>query len=294
MAAIADATDTTSVNDVTLTEMLSRLTRYAVQTPNLWMGVAHVPALLQNTDTYKHPYWPQLTAAVAHTDTDLADVEEMVPTVPEVTIAEFSRAVVIADRAQRLSTSPLLPIAVNRVIDACMRKIEATVLALASSITSGTGGAATTHTLLNLNQVFTAFAAQAKGSALPPVMINSLSAHRDLGADLASNGAALLGSNIGPQLHAAVTGTNQGIFRDFGGVMMAATDGVVAGDTTGKSNFIAHIGELEAAIVVAFGLAPRTEVVRKGERGAEWVVGMLDFGAAIVNQSRIYRYITKG
>lgn len=293
MAAITGATVGTSVADVTLTEVINRLTRYAVQTPYLWMGFCHVPPLLVGTDTYKHPYWPQLSAAAAHTETDLANVEEMQPTVPDVSTGEFSRATVVSDRAKRLATADLLAISVNRVIDACMRKIESSALTLAASMSNGQGSAATTHTALNLNSVITAFAAQAKGSKLPPVMINSLSAQRDLGADLATNGAALFGSVIGPQLHAAVTGPQQGLFRDFGGVMMASTDGVVAGDTTGKSNFIAHIGADECAIVVVFGQAPRSEYVRKGDRIADWIVGSVDFGAGTVNQSRCYRFITK-
>lgn len=294
MAAITNATDTASVGNVKQTEIISRLVRFAVATPFIWQGFCYVPDLLVGTDVYKHPYWPQLTAAAAHTDTDLDNVEELIPASDNTaTTAEFSRAVALADRAERLSTQPMLAVSVNRVIDACMRKIEASALTLAASITTSQGGAATVHTQTNLVSVLSAFMAQGKSSQFAPVMISSVSANRDLLADLASNGAAVFGSAVGAQMHATLSGTNQGMFRDLGGLMMAVTDGVVAGDTTGKANFLVHVGESECAMVCAFGKAPSAEIARRGELLSNIVVGSVDFGVAIVNQNRAYRFVSR-
>lgn len=293
MAAITSATTGTSVANVVQTELINRLLRFAAQRPYLWNGVAHVPPLLQGTATYQHPYWSQLTAAVAHTETDQASVEEMTPSAPTVTTAAYARAVVLSDRAKRVSTQDLLPVAVNRVVDACFRKIDTDVLTLAASMSNSQGSAATNHTAQNLNSVFAGFRSTCKSSELPPVMVCSVAAMRDLGADLAANPAALFGSTVGPQLHAAVTGPNQGIFREYSGFFMAETEGVVAGDTSGKSNFLAQIGEQDCALVVAFGALPMVEVQRQGDRLADWVVGSVDHGAGIVNQGRCYRFITR-
>jgi hypothetical protein len=294
MAAINGATTATSIADTKLTEVISRLVRYAVQTPYVAMGFCHVPDLLVGTDTYKHPFWPQLTAAAAHTQTDLVNIEELVATTDnDVTTAEYSRGMAISDRAQRLSTSPLLVVAVNRVIDACMRKIESSALTLATSITTSQGSAATNHTALNLVSVLSAFMAQGKSSALLPVMISSVSANRDLLSDLATNAGAVFSSSVGAQMHAALSGTNQGLFRDLQGVMLAVTDGVVAADTTGKGNFLCHVGPEECAIVCAFGKAPSAEYVRRGELQTDIVAGSVDFGVGIVNQARAYEFITR-
>jgi hypothetical protein len=293
MAAITSATTGTSIADVSQSEIISRLVRMAAQRPYLWRGVAHVPPLLVGTDTYRHAYWPQLTAAAAHTETDQASVEELTPTKNDVTTAAYTRAVVLGDRAKRLSTQDLLAVGVNRTLDAAYNKIDSAVLTLAASMANSVGSAATNHTAANLNSVLAGFRSTCKSSELPPVMICSVASMRDLGGDLATNGAALFGSAVGPQLHAAVTGPNQGIFREFAGFFMGETDGVVAGDTTGKSNFIAHIGEMDCAIAVAFGAAPNVELARQGDRKADWVVAEVDFGAGIVNQGRCYRFITR-
>lgn len=296
MAAISGATVATSVANVKQTEIISRLVRFAVQTPYVWMGFCHVPDLLVGTSTYKHPYWPQLTAAAAQTETDLANVEELVAASDNTaTTAEFSRSMALSDRAQRLSTNPMLAIAVNRVVDACMRKIESSALTLATSITTGAGAATTNHTALNLVSVLSAFMAQGKSSQLAPVMISSVSANRDLLSDLAVNAAAIFGSTVGAQMHATLSGTNQGLFRDLNGCQMAVTDGVVTSDTTGKGNFITHVDQSgnECAMVCAFGKAPAAEYVRRGDLLTDIVVGSVDFGVAIVNQSRAYRFTTR-
>lgn len=256
MAAITSATTGTSIADVSQSEIISRLVRMAAQRPYLWRGVAHVPPLLVATDTYRHAYWPQLTAAAAHVETDQASVEELTPTKNDITTAAYTRAVVLGDRAKRLSTQDLLAVGVNRTLDAAYNKIDTAVLTLASSMSNSVGSAATNHTAVNLNSVLAGFRSTCKSSELPPVMICSVASMRDLGADLATSGAALFGSTVGPQLHAAVTGPNQGIFREFVGFFMAETEGVVAGDTSGKSNFLAQIGEMDCAIAVAFGAAP--------------------------------------
>jgi hypothetical protein len=293
MAAITNATNQSSIDNVSQGEIISRMIRRAAQTPKLWMGIVHVPQILLNSDTYRHTYWPALTAAAAHTETDQASVEEMTPTINNVTTAAFTRAVVVGDRAQRLAVQPLDVVSVDRVLDACYAKIEANVLALSASLSTSVGSAATNHTATNLNAVLSTYRTTCKGSEFAPVMVCSSASMRDLGADLAANGAGLFGSAIGPQLHAAVTGPAQGIFRDFAGFMMAESDGMPAGDTTGKTSMIVQIGEHDCAMVVAFGEAPTVELQRQGERKATWYVGSVDFGAGIVNQGRGIQFVTR-
>jgi hypothetical protein len=245
------------------------------------------------TEVYKHPIWPRLTAAAAHTETDEVVASEIVPTVPSITTAEFAKATFLGDRAKRLTTGPLEAIALNRVIDALMLKIETDALTLVSSATYSQGGNATVNNLQNLNSVVSAFRARAKSSSMKPVMVNSVSAMRDLGEDLSVSGAALLGGLVGAQLHSAVTGPEQGLFREFGNMMIAETDGVVAGDTTGKANFIVHVGEAEPALVVVFGKEITVEIGRIAERIGEYVVGSVEHGAGIVDPNRLYRFITR-
>lgn len=296
MAAITNATTATSIANTKQSEVINALVRYTVQTPHVWMGVAHVPPELMGTAVYRHPYWPALTAAAAHTETDFDNVEELVAAKDnDVTTAEFSRAWAVGDRAKRLSLQDLLAVGVNRVINACHLKIEASVLALATSISTNQGSAATVHTQTNLVSVLSAFMAQGKSSVLPPVMVSSVSANRDLLADLSTSSASIFGSIVGAQMHDALSGMNQGIYKQLGasGVYMAVTDGVATADTTGKGNFIVHVGPEECAIVCAFGKAPSAEYVRRGDLLTDIVVGSVDFGVGLVNQARAYEFVTR-
>lgn len=295
MAAISNATTATTATHHINSEVIQRAISFAVQLPYVWQAFTFSPDLSgSNTATYSHPIISQFTAATAHTETDEVSSSETTRTNATITTAEYAKATFLGDRAKRLSIGNEEAIAVNRLVDAVMLKIETDALTLASSMTNTQGGAATVNTVVNFNSVISNFRVQIGSSSAMPVMVMSASAIRDLHEDAATNAAAIYGSLVGVQLHAATDGVNQGLRRSFGTVQFVETAGVVAGDTTGKANFITLVGgATDTALMVPFGKDLFFEMGRIAERIGTWLVASDEHGAGIVDNNRCRRFITR-
>lgn len=295
MAAISNATTATSAVHHINSELISRVMAKAVQRPYVWRDVTFAVDLRgSNTATYAHPIFAQLTAAAAHTETDEVSSAEITRTQATISTALYAKATFISDRAQRLSIADEAMVAADRLADACMLQMDTAVLTLAASMSNTQGDNATNNTVVNFNSVISNFRVQIGSSSARPVMVMSAPAIRDLHEDAATNAAAIYGSLVGVQLHEATGGVNQGTRRSFGNIDLVESAGVVAGDTTGKSNFITLVGNQgDSALITPIGKDLTPEIERVGSRVGSWLVYSYEFGAGIVDQNRCRVFITR-
>lgn len=296
MAAITAATDTTSVADRTNTEWIDRILRFAAQRPKIWLSLVSVKDLTAGkSEVYTHNILANYTQATAHTDSDEVSAVELTSTDTNTTTAEYASASFIADRAKRLSLYNEEGNVALANYDACMLKIDNLVHALATSMSNTSGNNATNNTVSNFNSVVSSFKTTSFSSMSQPMMVMHSDAMRDLSADALSNAAAIYGSVVGAQLHAATVGggPNIGVVRSFAGMGLIESTGVVAGDTTGWSNFIVSVGDSDGALVVPVLKDIGIEVERVGSRIGDWVVASMDVGAGIVEQARAFCFITR-
>ena len=294
MAAVTNATTSTTVDHHVNPELIERALVYALQRPYVWQAIVHTPDLRNaQTAVDAHPIISQLAAAAATTETDEVASAQLSRTNSTITTAEYAKATFLSDRAARLSTQSEVSIAVDRLMDACMLEIDTAVLTLASSMSNSIGNNATPHTVVNFNTAISTFRVQVGSTTMRPVFVHSASAIRDLHEDAVSNAAAIYGSLVGVQLHDATSGVNQGLRRQFGNIDIIETAGVVAGDTTGKANFIVLVGGPPSALRVPIGKDPMIEPGRVAERIGTWLVASYERGVGIFDQARCLRVITR-
>lgn len=291
--AITGATTATVVADAVLTEMINREMRFAVQSPFLFQDFVYLPPTLQNTKRWSVPIYANLTASAAYTETDTVDAQALTPTAVDIDTALFATGAFIGDWGNTLAVQPLVPGAVQALMDACMRKLETDSLALGASMSNSIGSAATTMSVDNFVTVVTTIRTNGKRCSRKPMMVLSESAKRDLHADSMKNGGGIYGSIIGVQLHQAVSGANQGEWTEWGGFMIASTDGIPTADTTGKGNFVVHMAPGEYALGMAFSMDIRIEPARKAEALGLYLIASHAHGAGICEQARALRFITK-
>ena len=75
---------------------------------------------------------------------------------------------------------------------------------------------------------------------------------------------------------------------------MAVSERVPAGDTTGWSNFIVHVGPGENALVANFNSrGVKVEIGPRPDRVGQDIVASMFFGTGIVEQERAYKFITR-
>lgn len=295
MAAVSNATTATQATHHINAEIIEALVAYAVQRPYVWQELVYTPDLrAANTAVDSHPIVAQLSAAGAHTETDEVASATPTRTNSTITTAEYAKATFLGDRARRLSILDEDAVAVNRLIDACQLEMDTAVLTLASSMSNSIGDNATVHNVVNFNTAISTFRTQIGSSTARPVFVHSVSAIRDLHEDAATNAAAIYGSLVGVQLHDATSGVNQGLRRPFGNIDLIETAGVVAGDTSGKANFITLVGGPgETALRMPIGKDVMAEVGRVAERIGQWLVASYEKGAGIFDNSRCLRVITR-
>lgn len=295
MTAVPNATTATSATHHINSEIIERAISFAVQRPYVWQLFTYSPDLrAANTAQYAHPIFAQIAAASAFTETDEVSSTEITRTQATITTAEYAVATFLGDRAKRLSIANEEAVAVDRLVDSINQKIETDALTLASSMTSTQGSNSTINTVVNFNSVISNFRVTIGSSSAMPVMVMSAAAIRDLHEDSATNAAAIYGSLIGVQLHQATEGINQGLRRSFGTIQFVETNGVVAGDTSGKANFITLVGGVtETALMVPIGKDLFFEAGRIAERIGTWLVASIEHGAGIIDQNRCRRFITR-
>jgi len=290
--AISNATTSTIVGDTILTERINAIVRLAVQTPFIFQGIAEVSRLV-GTKTLSTPVWGALAEAPAYsTESDLVASVEITPTAADITTAGYATGTFLTEQAEMLSSHPALAVAVERVINALMLRVDKAVLALATSISASQGSNATTNDLANFVSASSAFLASGKFTSYMPACVLHPDAQRDLNADLATSASALLGSVAGERMQSALQG-NQGVFREFCGYMLAVSERVPVGDTTGWSNFMCHVGPNESAFGVPFLKEPQIKFGPRPELVGQYVIGSMDVGAGILEQARAYKFITK-
>lgn len=295
MAVISNATTATTATHHINPEIISRVLAKAVQRPKVWRACSHMIDMSQaNSAVYAHPIFAVIGAAAAHTETDEIASTEITRTQATISTAEYAKATFLGDRARRLSIADEAMVAADRLADACLQKMDDDVLALADSMTNTQGDNATNNTVVNFNSVIASFRVQIGSSSARPVMVMGAKAISDLHEDSATNAAAIYGSLIGVQLHEATSGVNQGLRRSFGTIDIVESAGVVAGDTTGKTNFITLVGgQADSALIVPVGKDITPEIDRIANRVGAWLVYSFEFGAGIVDQNRCRKFITR-
>ena len=293
MAAISNATTKAIVNDTVNQELIDLVVRYATQTPYIFQGIADM-ATLDKAAALSVPIWANLAAAPSYsTESDEVASAAVTPTAVNISAAEYATGTFLTERAVNMSVQDVQAIAIESIVKALMLQVDTITLALASSISGNQGSNATTNDLANFVSAQIAFMTQAKASSYMPVCVMHPDAVRDLNADLATSGSALLGGQVGQAAFAAFNGNAQGIFREFAGMLVATSDRVPAGDTSGWSNFFVHAGPGESALCVAWARAPGIKTAERPERVGQYIIGSMDVGAGILEQARAYKFITR-
>lgn len=295
MAAITNANTATTFADATLTEVINRAVRMQPRTPYLYAFLAFIPPLLANTKRYSDNTYALASASAAYTETDEVPSFELTPTAVDVDTALYAKGAVIGDWGSTLNVHQAAALVAAEVHEAIELRFETDVLALASSLTNTTGSASTVMTIDNFVAVTAAYRSLAKASTTPPLMVLSEAARAALQADVMKAGGSIYASVIGPQLAGVVSGTNQGEWGAFGGYMIASTDRMPVGDTTGKRNIIVSAPDASTgAIVLPFSRAPTYETARATAAGrlGTWVIGSHAHGAGIAMQARGYNFTT--
>ena len=296
MAAISNANNATTLAPRLYTEFIEQTLTRTPRAVTLAMDLAHIPQEVSRTKRYVVNNLGNPSASSAYTETDEVASFELSPTATNCDTALYAVGTAIGDWGAQLNPSHVaeLALAVRTAVD---ERLETDVIALASSLTNTTGSASTKMTLTNFVTVTAAYRALTKRSTGMPRMVLNEIARRDFMNDCMSAGASILGA-IGPALAAFLGGANQGEWVPFGGFMIASSDRMTAGDTTGKRNII--VGDptsIEtAALVLPFSMAPRYEMARgtAAQRLATWMFGQHAHVAAISNQARGYNFTTAG
>jgi hypothetical protein len=245
-----------------------------------------------HTKRWSDPTYANLSASAAYTETDTVTATALTPTAVDIDTALYAVGAFVGDWAARLALQPLIPGAVDAIVDSYNKRFETDVLALASSMSNSMGSSSLEFGSDTFVAATAAFRAQAKGSSRKPLMVLSESAKRDLNTDLMANGGSIYATLIGVQLANAVGNTNQGEWVEFGGYMIASTD-LVPTVSSGKGNFIVQLSELEYALVLPFSLDPQIKVGLRPENLGTYLIGSHAHGAGIAQQARAYRVISR-
>lgn len=303
MAQLTGRTDLTALDDYIFAELIqSRLSR-AVQTPYVGMGICLVDVIDGPSRAKAYPILSQIAAAAAVSETDDVGYTALASQEQVVTATLKASAAAVSDQAQGASIIDSYAAAADRVIDACMNKIDDDVLALITSISASQGNNAVVNDFENYQSVMAAVRALMKAPNAVAYVAHP-DQMRDLRQDMATNGAGLFGSAYGAQLAAQLGGVQQGAKGAAiePGVFLFETDGVPAGDSTGWAGAVVEIG-LDAGLVMAY--VPRIAGVtmegglmsierdRIVERFTEQIVASTDYGVAIRDQNRCYKFISR-
>lgn len=290
---ISNTTTATVVESAILTEWINREMRRAVDSPNnLHRDICFIPPPLVNTKRWSPNIYANLTTTVSATEGGDITMQEFTPAPVDIDSALFATGVAIGDWANVLAVHPLIPGAVEALMNAAFRKLETDALGLASSMSNSIGNSTTTMDADNWVTVTSSFRAQAKRSSYKPLMVLSESAKRDLTSDTMKNGAGLFGSLIGVQLHQAASKLNQGEWTEFLGYMIAGTDQIPT-VSSGKGNFVVHMGPAEYALGMCFSMGIRVVPAAMPQNLALYLIVSHAHGKGIVEQARALRFITK-
>lgn len=295
MAAVTNLTGLTVIDDIINAEWIAQEVHVAAQSPMLYKAIARPISLVgKGTRTYAHPIWARIAAATAVTESD--EVAATALSSSEVTLvtALSASAAFVTDQAAGAAVLDVFSLAINRVVDAAMHKINDDVLALSTSITSSAGSNATTNDVSNMNTAITAFRAVIKGNLSGRcVAVMHEDALRDLGEDAVNTTNSLFGSAVGESLFAGSQQVQQGQFAQFGKVTFVSTEDMPVGDTTGWSNMLLDAGGPETLLGIAVSKEVSVELWREPKRFGTWVIASTDHKAGILDQSRGHEFITK-
>ncbi len=293
MAAISNANTAVVFADAILTELIDAEMRFGVQAPFLFPDIVMQPPTLVHTKRFSTNVYANMTASAAHTESDEVASAANTPTAVDIDTALYAKGAFMSDWGTGMNVHAIVPGTVQALMTACYLRFETDVLGLFTSITGNQGSATTTMTVDNFVSVTSAFRAQAKRSSAKPMMVLSESARRDLQADYMQNGGSIYAGAIGEQLHNAVSSANQGEWAPFSNYMIASTENVPVGDTTGKSCAIVHVGPEGPALVLAYSMDPRILAGREENRVGAWLVASHAHGAGIREQARAYRFVVR-
>jgi len=294
MAAISNATLVADVAENINAEWIAQEMRFAAQNPHIYEDLVYKVDLMgRNTATYSEPIADELTAATSLTATDEVVAQKTARADLTVGIAPWGTAVFLDYETVRRSMWDEFALAIDRLTGACKRKIDNATLALASSISNTIGNASTVHSMSNFETVMTAWRAQVGASRSRPIMVQHGDATRDLGQEVVTSSAALMGSAVGVQLKDAVGHVGQGVRRSIGNVDLIDTDNVVAGDTTGWANFMVLNNPMEHAFALPYEQPILIEIDHAPRRRGWWVVASVVFGVGITQQDYALGYTTR-
>jgi len=303
MAQLTGRTDLTALDDYIFAELISARVVTAVQTPFTALQLCMVDPLDGASRTKAYPILSNIAAAAAVTETDAVSYTALASTEITVSATLKASAAAVSDQSAGASIIDAYSSAIDRTLNACLQKVEADVLALITSISASQGSNAIVNDFENYQSVMAAVRAAMKAPnqvayiAHPDQM-------RDLRQDMVTNGAGLFGSAYGASVAAQLGGIQQGAKGAMlePGVIGFETDGVPAGDTTGWAGAVVELGSAPGFVMV---YAPRRAGVpvqgglmaverdRIVERFTEQIIASCDYGVAIHDQSRCYKFISR-
>lgn len=306
MAQLTGRTDLTAIDDYVLAELISAKISAAVQTPFIGMQICWVDSIDGPSRTKAYPIISNITAASAVSETDEVGYTALASSEITVTATLKASAAAVSDQAQSAGQIDSYATAVDRCLNACQQKVEADVLALFTSISASQGNNAVVNDFENYQSVMAAVRAAMKAPSMVAYVAHP-DQMRDLRQDMATNGAGLFGSAYGAQMAAQLGGVQQGakgvLFEP--GVMGYETDGVPAGDTTGWTGAVIELGN-EPGLVMAYvpRIAAEGRIVSDGglfavardyihNRFTNQIIASVDYGVAIRDQSRCYKFISR-
>ena len=303
MAQLTGRTDLTALDDYIFAELINARVIMAVQTPFVSLDVCLVDVIDGPSRVKAYPILSNIAAAAAVAETDEVSYTALASSEITVTATLKASAAAVSDQSAGASIIDAYASAIDRTINANLQKIESDALALITSISGSQGSNAIVNDFENYQSVMASVRAQMKAPSQVAYIAHP-DQMRDLRQDMVTNGAGLFGSAYGAQVASQLGGVQQGAKGQAlePGVFLFETDGVPAGDSTGWAGAVVEMG---AAPGLVLAYVPRRSGVaiqgglmaverdRLVSRMTEQIVATADYGVAIHDQNRCYKFISR-
>ncbi len=296
MATVSNLSGSSALANHIDSEFINNTLMLAVQTPKIYSALAKFVTLAPGQSrTYTHVLRSHLAAAAAVTESDEVAATALADSQLQVSVSLVASAVFLTDQAKGASVlGPNAQTAdgMMRAVDAVRLYIDDAFHGLSSSMTNTMGSNATTHDMTNWNQMLATYASQAK-NVDQVAFVGHPDAARDLGEDIFTSAAAILGNDSASQLFGqAAGGFRQGMRYQIGNVPVFSSDEIPTADTTGWGNYLTSVGD-DGALGVVVKHEVDFAAWREPKRFGDWLIAWADVGIGILDQSRCLEVISK-
>jgi hypothetical protein len=293
--AIANATLVANVNENINPKWIEQQQRISAgRSPFIFgLGVVQRDLSMMNTKVLSWPIRDEVAKASSYTETDLVTSTPIDRQAVEITTDKVLKATFLSIEAVELSMWDEFSGAIDELTQANLRAADDEYLELADDFSNDIGDSTAVFGIRQFVATQTAYRAQTRTVAGVPLMVLESSVLGQLHDDAVSNGAALLGSQFGPQLQAATDGLQLGELTRFMGVDIVPTTGLPPGDVNGISNMMHSTTDRDGSIAMPFQHRPRIDQAWRPENQGWWVICSFNFEVGIVNNLTGITIITK-